>query len=415
MRIANNGLVGIGAVTLNFAKLTVNGTVGNTMAIFGSTYHGVSLLNDAPAIGFNNYYNGSWKALDTGYSGAITVNHTTGDMQFLTFPTALKNAAIAPSTRFTILQGGNVGIGTTSPGALLEVAGGDVKLGGNLNFATDANSIHFANPGASPASMMYMFASGTTNTPRMVISHSPSFPDWGLQYVDTTDQFNFLAGGTNRLAINLSNGNIGIGTAAPTARLHLVGSEILGGNLTFTAGTQSIQFANPGTTPNSMMYMFTSGTTNKARMVISHSTAYANWGLQYADTTDQFDFLAAGTSRMAINLGNGNVGIGVPTPVYKLEVCGTIRAKEVRVETGWCDYVFENNYKLKTIDQLEQYINENKHLPGIASASEVEKDGLKVGEMNKAMMEKIEELTLYVIQLSKDNKKLQDEINALKK
>jgi len=118
---------------------------------------------------------------------------------------------------------------------------------------------------------------------------------------------------------------------------------------------------------------------------------------------------------MAINLGNGNVGIGVETPVYKLEVCGTIRAKEVRVETGWCDYVFEKNYKLKSIDELEQYINDNKHLPGVAPASEVEKDGLKVAEMNKAMMEKIEELTLYVIQLSKDNKKLQDEIDALKK
>ena len=118
---------------------------------------------------------------------------------------------------------------------------------------------------------------------------------------------------------------------------------------------------------------------------------------------------------MSINLSNGNVGIGVASAVYKLEVCGTIRAKEVRVETGWCDYVFEKDYKLKTLDQLEQYLTENKHLPGIAPASEVEKDGLKVGEMNKAMMEKIEELTLYVIQLSKDNKNLQEEINALKK
>ena len=164
-----------------------------------------------------------------------------------------------------------------------------------------------------------------------------------------------------------------------------------------------------------MMYMFASGTTNTKRMVIAHSPAYPTWGLRYADTTDQFDFVAGGASRMAINLGNGNVGIGVESPVYKLEVCGTIRAKEVRVETGWCDYVFEKNYKLKSIDELEKYINDNKHLPGIAPASEVEKEGLKVAEMNKAMMEKIEELTLYVIQLSKDNKKLQDEIDALKK
>ena len=164
-----------------------------------------------------------------------------------------------------------------------------------------------------------------------------------------------------------------------------------------------------------MMLMFRSGTTNAARMVIAHSPPYPTWGLQYTDALDQFDFLAGGTSRMAINLSNGNVGIGVTSPVYKLEVCGTIRAKEVRVETGWCDYVFEKDYKLRTVDELDKYINENKHLPGIASANEVETEGLKVGEMNKAMMEKIEELTLYIIQLSKDNKRLQEEVDALKK
>jgi hypothetical protein len=150
-------------------------------------------------------------------------------------------------------------------------------------------------------------------------------------------------------------------------------------------------------------------------MVIAHSPGFPTWGLQYADNGDQFDFLGAGTSRMSINLSNGNVGIGVPSPVYRLEVCGTIRAKEVRVETGWCDYVFEKNYKLRTVDELDKYITENKHLPGVASADEVETEGLKVGEMNKAMMEKIEELTLYVIQLSKDNKRLQEQIDALKK
>ena len=70
---------------------------------------------------------------------------------------------------------------------------------------------------------------------------------------------------------------------------------------------------------------------------------------------------------------------------------------------------------MEILQKCKLFINENKHLPGIAPASEVEKDGLKVAEMNKAMMEKIEELTLYVIQLSKDNKKLQSEIDALKK
>ena len=246
-------------------------------------------------------------------------------------------------------------------------------------------------------------------------AHSTAYPNWGLQFNDAIDQFDFLGAGSSKLAVNLSNGNVGIGTTSPSNRLHVVGSQTLEGNLNFSAGTQSIQFANPGVSPAPMMYMFSSGTTNAARMVIAHSPGFPTWGLQYSDDADRFDFLGAGSSRMTVNLSNGNVGIGTTTPGYRLDVCGTIRAKEVRVETGWCDYVFEKDYKLRSIEELENYINENKHLPGIAPASEVEKDGLKVAEMNKAMMEKIEELTLYVIQLSKDNKKLQQEINALKK
>jgi hypothetical protein len=414
LTISKTGNVAIGTTSTTLAKFILNGSIGNTMAIFGNGLHGISLINDEPAIGFNNYFNGGWKVLNDGYSGIMTVSSTTGNMQFSTFPTGLKNTVVTPTSRMTILQNGNVGIGTASPSSLLHVAG-DLTLDGNVYFTSGAKSIQFASPGLTPQAMMNMFPSGTQNPDRMVIAHSPSYQDWGLRYRDTTDQFDFIGSGTSRLSVNLSSGYVGIGTATPSSQLNVVGTETLAGNLKFTNSSQSIQFATPTANPAPMMYMFASGTTNTKRMVIAHSTSYPTWGLRYADTTDQFDFVAGGASRMAINLGTGNVGIGVESPVYKLEVCGTIRADEVLVQTGWCDYVFDKNYQLKSIDELEQYINENKHLPGIAPASEVEKEGLKVAEMNKAMMEKIEELTLYVIQLSKDNKKLQDEIDALKK
>ena len=105
---------------------------------------------------------------------------------------------------------------------------------------------------------------------------------------------------------------------------------------------------------------------------------------------------------------NGNVGIGTTTPFYKLDVCGTIRGKEVRVETEWCDYVFEPNYSLMPLSQLEQYVNKNKHLPGITPASVVESEGLKVGEMSSKLMLKIEELTLYLIQQNKELQSLRE-------
>jgi hypothetical protein len=98
---------------------------------------------------------------------------------------------------------------------------------------------------------------------------------------------------------------------------------------------------------------------------------------------------------------NGNIGIGTTNPTYKLAVNGTIRTKEVIVETGWADYVFEKDYKLPSLKEVEQFIKKNKHLPEIPSAQEIQKNGLSVGEIQTKMMQKIEELTLYVIELQK--------------
>lgn len=203
------------------------------------------------------------------------------------------------------------------------------------------------------------------------------------------------------------NGFAGLGTSAPVDRLHVVGSQTLDGNLKFVNDQQSIRFANPTGSPAAMMYMLASGTTNLNRMVLSHSPAFPTWGLQYIDATDQFNFMGSGISRLSISLGSGNVGIGTLNPSYRLSVNGTIQAKEVRVETGWADYVFENNYPLRPLAEVEKFVQENKHLPGIASAKEIQQNGLQVGAMQTKMMEKIEELTLYVIALQKQIDQLQ--------
>lgn len=112
--------------------------------------------------------------------------------------------------------------------------------------------------------------------------------------------------------------------------------------------------------------------------------------------------VAIGTSNFPSSIGGADIS------GYKLFVQGGILSDEVRVRTGWADYVFADNYKLKPLSEVENFIKENKHLPNVPSAQEVEKQGLNIGDMVRIQQEKIEELTLYIIQLQKEIKELKD-------
>ncbi|MBL7733121.1 MAG: hypothetical protein JNM88_18260, partial [Chitinophagaceae bacterium] len=133
----------------------------------------------------------------------------------------------------------------------------------------------------------------------------------------------------------------------------------------------------------------------------------------------------------------GNTGVGTYTPNakfhvngaqliggnsaviatgYSLSVDGKIIAEEVKVQlsTSWPDYVFDEGYKLMPIEDLEKSIRENKHLPNIPSAAEVTaENGIQLGEMNRKLVEKVEELTLYIIQLKKENTSLESRLKKL--
>ena len=168
----------------------------------------------------------------------------------------------------------------------------------------------------------------------------------------------------------------------PSARLEVIGGNGLKVMRDRNESQQSITFNvfPTATGYNSHFIMDGQG------LKIGHNSGYRDIQFQTENIT-----------RMSI-FQNGHVGIGTEPTQNRLEVAGTIGACKVVVEqNNWCDYVFEDDYKLLPINELEAYINDNKHLPNIPSAKSVDEQGLDLGEMQRMMMEKIEELTLYII------------------
>src|SRR5690606_6654045 len=140
------------------------------------------------------------------------------------------------------------------------------------------------------------------------------------------------------------------------------------------------------------------------RLIIDNSatTIPLIWG-DFAENQLKFN------GKVGIGFGFGNfpteAGFINPTQIvevdhYSLFVYGGILTEEVRVilEEDWADYVFDEDYNLPTLQALEQFIKENKHLPNIPSAKEIKEKGIELGQMAKLQQEKIEELTLYIIE-----------------
>ncbi|MFW0735916.1 hypothetical protein [Flavobacterium sp. T12S277] len=128
------------------------------------------------------------------------------------------------------------------------------------------------------------------------------------------------------------------------------------------------------------------------------------FSLRY-NTTDYFNIL-----------NNGNVGIGEVNPKNKLDVNGTIHSKEVKVDMlGWSDFVFKKEYALPTLAEVEKHIKEKGHLENIPNEEEVLKNGINLGEMNAKLLQKIEELTLYMIEMKKENDQMKTDNLEMKK
>lgn len=157
-------------------------------------------------------------------------------------------------------------------------------------------------------------------------------------------------------------------------------------------------------------YVFLSSGT---KSVVFASGTYGN--ALYISNNDPFSFGYGSTKVMTINpitasnpTGSISIGTALAPNGYKLAVGGKIIAEELKVQlqAQWADYVFAKDYKLPTLQEVEQQIKNKGHLAGVPSAQEVKENGIEVGNMAKIQQEKIEELTLYIIEL---NKKLEEQ------
>src|SRR5690554_2109946 len=284
-----------------------------------------------------------------------------------------------------ILANGNVGINTTTPTALLHTVG----------------SLRFQNliDASSPFRLLGVDSNGN------VYRYSPS--DFGGGSVSDFDWLK--PDGTTPSSINdniYTNGSVGINVSNPVANLH-------------TNGT--LRFENIAENTNPFRVL---GTDSLGNVFKYNPSEFSG------NSTSDFDWLKPdGTIPTSINdniYTNGKVAINTnvfPSQVgnvnvssYSLFVTGGILTEEVRVALvgDWADFVFEDGYPLESLEKVEEHIKEKKHLKGVPSEKEVKEDGIELVEMNKILLMKVEELTLYVIELNKRLNAQQEEIKQLK-
>lgn len=293
--------------------------------------------------------------------------------------------------RLTINASGNVGIGITSPLAKLHMNNGSVLFDGTT--------------GATPTSgagtrMMWIPAKWAFRAGAVT---STQWDNGSIGNYSAAFGYNTTANGSYSAAFGNST------TASGDYSSAFGSSTIASGLSSFSSGNSTIVSGNSA---SAFGYNLTAQ--SYASFVIGQFNlnpgTYNYYGVV---ATDPVFVIGNGTSLTSRSnaltvLKNGNVGIGtalVNNPnSYKLAVNGTIGAKAVKVEissTTWADYVFDEKYELKTIKELESFIKTNKHLPNVPSAEDVAKNGIDVVSMDAKLLEKIEELSLYIIQQNK--------------
>ncbi len=317
-------------------------------------------------------------------AGIFNVNNTTNPFIF----------QLNATERMRIINSGtsagNVGIGTVNPTARLDVV--------SLN----SGAIIRASGTAAPGNISMEVSNGGVLGVFESVIATPNQIRVGSR---GANNFSLISNNVDRLTILNSNGFIGIGAPAPQMNLEVVGNSSTSvGQITrntSATGYSTFRLYNNLNSNVRALEMDYSGSTYAGSLVTGGPTGES----ASISTTGAFPlvFGTSNTARMIITSG-GNIGIGTNDPKsYKLAVAGNMVTEDmvIKLQANWPDYVFEPQYKLSSLPQLEKFIYANKHLPNVPTAKEVRENGYSVGELDVTLLKKVEELTLYIIEQQK--------------